>query len=262
MIRNISTIARASVTLTEIAGEDRFILGLGVGGLQDLSSLGISVKNSSALLRDAVGLLRKIWKGETVAFQSEHFKLENYYPRYGLARRIPVYLGVRGPKLLEQAGNIADGVILSGPKKYLTKAVRLVKNCVRRSNNPEKTFKFVTWIPTVLGERKIDVNLAKQSVAVILADTPKNVLEMAELDVEKVNRIKRTLLRFGLEKAAHLVSDELARETVIHGNPQQIFEVFESLENLGIDEVVFGPPYGVNKERAIARLARAWRQRT
>lgn len=261
LIRNISSIARASVTLAEIGGEDRFILGLGVGGLQDLARLGISVKKPAILLGDAVSLLGRMWKGETITFKSGYFQLKHYHASYGLGYQVPIYLGVRGPKLLELAGQIADGVILSGPKKYLEKAVDLVKKGIRNREKPDRAFKLVVWIPTILTERKIDVNLVKQSVAIVLADTPRNVLEMAELDIERINEIKQAFQRFGLERVSGLVTNELISEIGIHGSSQQICEAFESLDNLDIDEVVFGPPYGANKERAIARLAEAWRLR-
>jgi len=259
LIRNVSSIARASVTLTEIGGDDRFILGLGVGGLQDLAKLGVSVDKPDVLLRDAVDLLRRMWRGETITFKSGHFKLEHYYTRYGLGYHVPIFLGVRGPKLLELAGEIADGVIISGPKKYLRKAIGLVKKGIGRSENPKKAFRFVVWVPTILTERKLDVNLVKKSVAFVLTDTPRNVLEMAELNIDRVERIKQAFERLGLARASRLVTDELIQETAMHGSPQQLCKAFESLENLGADEVVFGPPYGVNKERAIVRLSRAWR---
>jgi 5,10-methylenetetrahydromethanopterin reductase len=260
LIRNISSIARAVVTLTEIGGDDRFILGLGVGGLQDLAKLGLTVEKPSVLLRDAVNLLRRVWRGETVTYKGEHFQLEHYHARYGLGYQIPIYLGVRGPKLLELAGEIADGAILSGPKNYLTKAVDQVKKGMRRSEKPERAFKLVVWVPTMVTETKQDVNLVKKIVAIVLADTPTNVLEMAELDTEKVTGIKKAFQRFGVEKAARLVTEELIRETTIHGSSQQICDAFESLEDLGVDEVVFGPPYGANRERAMRQLAEAWRR--
>ena len=66
--RNITTIARAAVTLSQM-GRGRFRLGLDAAG-------------PNTLMRDTATLLRRIWRGETVTFTSNRFRLSNYYARY------------------------------------------------------------------------------------------------------------------------------------------------------------------------------------
>jgi len=260
LIRNISTVARASVSLTEIGGDRRFRLGLGIGGLQDLTRLGIVVKNPESLMRNAATLLRIIWKGETLSFKNGDFVVENYYTRYGLGYYIPIFFGVRGPKLLKLAGEIADGVILSGPKTYLKKAITIVKESIKKSPQPTRNFRLVVWVPTILTETHRDLNLVKQTVAFVLADTPRKVLEMAQLNFDENEKIKRIYHRFGIAKASELVTEDLIEEVAIHGNSKQMCEAFESLEKLGVQEVVFGPPYGANSQSALTKLAHAWRR--
>ena len=262
LIRNVSTIARAAVTLAEMGDTERFVLGLGVGGLQDLGKLGIEVRQPTAMLRDVVNLLRSIWKGEAVTFESNYFQLERYSPRFAADYDIPIFFGVRGPKLLELAGEIADGAIISGPKRYLAKAVELVKKGIEKRGKQGRAFQIVVWMPTILTEKKTDVALAKQAVAIVLADTAPSVVEMAELDAAKVEGIKQAFQRGGLDKAASMVTDELLQETAIHGNAEQLCHKFEGVEKkLGADEVVFGPPYGVNRQEAMMRFAETWKRR-
>lgn len=262
LIRNISTLARASVSLTEVGGDRHFRLGLGIGGLQDLTRLGIVVKNPESRMLNAATLLRRIWKGETLSFENGDFVVENYYTRYGLGYYIPIFFGVRGPKLLKLAGEIADGVILSGPKTYLKKAVELVKDSVKKSPQLARNFQFVVWVPTILVEKKSDLNLVKRSVAFVLADTPKKVLEMAEINYDEIEEIKQFSRNYETTKASRLVTEDLIEEVAIYGNARQICETFESLEKVGVQEVVFGPPYGTNPKTAITELARAWRRLT
>jgi len=258
LIRNISTIARASVSLAEIGGDKRFRLGLGVGGLQDLAKLGITLKNPERLMRNATTLLKSMWNGEKLSFKDSNFVLENYYNGYGLGYDIPIYFGVRGPKLLKLAGEIADGVILSGPKTYLQKAVKLVSSSIRKSPQPTRNFQFVVWIPTMLIEKPKDLNIVKRTVAFVLADTPRKVVEMAELNQDRVENIKKTFRDHGLEKALQLVTRDLIEEATIHGNSRQICDAFKSFEKLGVQEVIFGPPYGANPEAAVTKLAKTW----
>jgi 5,10-methylenetetrahydromethanopterin reductase len=259
LIRNISTIARASVSLTEI-DDNRFRLGLGVGGLQDLATLGITIRNPESQLGNAITLLRRIWKSETLSFRGEGFVLEQYYTRHSLRHQIPVFLGVRGPRLLKLAGKIADGVILSGPRTYLKKAVTLVRSGVEKSRRPTRNFRFVVWVPTILTGKQCDLNLVKQTVAFVLADTPKKVLEMAELNYDEIEKIKMVYQRHGIFKASELVTEDLIEEVAIHGSSKQMCEAFGSVERLGVQEAVFGPPYGADPQSALAKLTHAWRR--
>jgi len=258
LMRNISTIARASVSLAEIGGDMRFRLGLGIGGLQDLARLGITVKNHNSLLRNAVMLLRRIWKGETLLFKNEPFVLKSYHTRHVLDSQIPIFFGVRGPRLLKLAGEIADGIILSGPRTYLEEAIRLVRNSVGNSQEPTRSFHYVVWVPTILIEKHSDLRLVKRTVALVLADTPNKVLKMAELNLNTIGKIRTVYQRFGIERAALRVTSDLINEVAIHGSAKQICETFQSLERLGIQEVVFGPPYGVDPEKAMMKLGHAW----
>ncbi len=258
LIRNISTIARASITLNEI-GEDRsFSLGLGVGGLHDLASLGITVKNSKSMLSNAVALLKKIWKNQTVSFSGEGFVLERYSNRHRLRSRVPLFFGVRGPTLLKLAGKIADGVIISGSKTYVRNAAGLVKDSLRKSPHPTRDFRIVIWAPTILTERQDDLDLVKRTVVFVLADTPSKVLEMADLNTDEVERIKMVYQRRGIAKAAELVTEDLLKEAAIYGNSEQICDGFRSFSKFGAHEVVFGPPYGADPQRAILKLAQTW----
>jgi len=259
LIRNITTLARASVSLAQIGGDKRFRLGLGIGGLQDLKNLGITVKNPVSLMHNATTLLRRIWKGETVSFQAgAGFTLQRYHPSYRLSYQIPIFFGVRGPKLLMLAGEIADGVILSGPKTYLMKAASLVRTSLQKRPEASRDFPFVVWVPTILTEKPGDLKLVKRIVAFVLADTPKKVLEMAELNLNEIEKIKLAFRNEGISKASRMVTEGLIEEIAIHGNPTQICEAFKQLEKLGVQEVVFGPPYGSNPEAALTKLAQTW----
>lgn len=246
LVRNISTIARAAATLGQI-GRGRF-------------RLGFDAARPNALMRDAATLLRKIWRGETVTFTSDRFRLNNYYARYKAGFATPIYLGVRGPKILELAGEIADGVILSGPKRYIEKAVAIVDQGLRKRRRSRKSFRFVVRVPTVIVDKKSDLNLAREAVATILADTPKVVLEMAEIAQEKVKPIKAMMAEKGVKGASRIIADDLLQEIAVYGSPEEITHDLKSLEKYGIDEAIFGPPYGREPAKAIGEMAQVWKR--
>ena len=110
-VHRITTIARAAVTMQN-TGNGRFIFGTGIGGIQDLNNLGIIVKKPVTELRKSVATLKSLWAGESVTVESELMKLDDYGLGLKKSVDIPIFLGVRGPKMLKLVGEVADGAVL------------------------------------------------------------------------------------------------------------------------------------------------------
>ncbi|MHA2042432.1 MAG: LLM class flavin-dependent oxidoreductase, partial [Candidatus Thorarchaeota archaeon] len=109
-VHRIGTIARAAVTLQNI-GNGRFVFGTGIGGIQDLKKLGIVVRKPVTELRNSVDAIRKLWAGEAVTIRSELMNLDDFSLGLKKAIDIPIFLGVRGPKMLKLVGEVADGAV-------------------------------------------------------------------------------------------------------------------------------------------------------
>jgi hypothetical protein len=107
--------------------------------------------------------------------------------------------------------------------------------------------------------QKSSLSLVKQIVAYVLSDTPENVLEMAELDLVRVARVKNAFQRDGAASAARLVDEVLLNETAVQGDARQICKSLDAFERMGVQEVVFGPPYGAKPRAALEQVADAWR---
>ena len=258
--RNLTNIARASSCLNEV-GNERFRLGIGVGGHQTLKKMGITAEKPVRTMREAVFLIRRFWRGETVTFENGTvFHLNSYSPRYGLGQKIPIYIGVRGPRMLRLAGEIADGVILSGPTTYLDKAVKLVHEGARRAGRNTKDINVVVWIPTMLTTGKEDLDRARKVVAFVLADTPESVIELSGLSLRTLEDIHEEYSRGGVEFAANHVTREILEDMILCGTAKELCDSFLALEKIGANEVVFGPPFGADRESAITQIARAWRK--
>jgi F420-dependent oxidoreductase-like protein len=106
----VSTIQMAA-TLDEISG-GRFRLGLGVGSQLTVEWI-LGEKQGEPLdaTREYLGIVRTGLRDGAVSFKGSHFSARWKYiapPR----PRLPVLLGAMGPRMLELAGEIADGVVL------------------------------------------------------------------------------------------------------------------------------------------------------
>jgi alkanesulfonate monooxygenase SsuD/methylene tetrahydromethanopterin reductase-like flavin-dependent oxidoreductase (luciferase family) len=106
----VSTIQMAA-TLDEISG-GRFRLGLGVGSQLTVEwILGATQGDPLEATREYVSIVRSGLETGSVNFTGRHFSARWKYiaqPR----PKLPVMLGAMGPKMLELAGEIADGVVL------------------------------------------------------------------------------------------------------------------------------------------------------
>ncbi len=110
LLRHPALLASSAASLAEIS-DDRFILGLGAGGYEFASELGITTRRPLGLVADAVRIIRDLHAGRSDV-DGETFRTHGSL-RFA-ARATPLYLAARGPKMLRLAGDIADGVITHG----------------------------------------------------------------------------------------------------------------------------------------------------
>ncbi|UCH04355.1 MAG: LLM class flavin-dependent oxidoreductase [Candidatus Thorarchaeota archaeon] len=244
-VHSIKTLARAAVTLYQTGG-GRFVFGTGIGGIQDLKSLGISLTKPVSELRKAISVLRKLWAGEAVTVESELGQLKDFDLGLKKPFQIPVFLGVRGPQMLKLTGQVADGVILSGPFDYLKDAVRRVDKAAENSGRSAKDIEKVAWLPTIPSFEGSDEGLAKRVVALVVADMPLQVVDMLDVDTQRVTQIREAVAKSGPSAGIPFVNQEIIDMFSISGEIAYMVDRFETLARMGLTEVVLGPPFSGN----------------
>jgi F420-dependent oxidoreductase-like protein len=111
--------AMTAATLDALSG-GRFRLGLGVSGPQVSEGWhGVRFDKPLGRTREYVEIVRMAMRRETLSYQGEHYTLP--LPDgpgkalkmiiHPVRERVPIYLAAVGPKNLELAGEIADGVL-------------------------------------------------------------------------------------------------------------------------------------------------------
>jgi 5,10-methylenetetrahydromethanopterin reductase len=102
--RHASVLASAIQTVGELApGRVKFVIGT---GYTSASTIGRQ-PGTLAEMRACIGTVKALLAGETVDFSGQRGRLG-----YASGRPIPVLMAASGPKAIELAGEIADGVLL------------------------------------------------------------------------------------------------------------------------------------------------------
>ena len=115
-----SIVAQAFGTLGSMF-PGRVILGIGTGeSLNEVPSTGQpwpEFKERFARLREAVSLIRTLWRGERITFEGEYYKTEKatIYDRPDV--EIPIYVAAAGALVAKYAGRTGDGFICTSGKK-------------------------------------------------------------------------------------------------------------------------------------------------
>jgi 5,10-methylenetetrahydromethanopterin reductase len=102
--RHVTVTASAAAAMDELA-PGRVVLGIGIG---DSSVRVMGWKPATiAELRQYIEMLRALWQGGFTTTGDRKMRL-----RGATGRPIPIYISASGPKMLQLAGEIADGVIM------------------------------------------------------------------------------------------------------------------------------------------------------
>lgn len=112
--RNVAFTAMEIATLAELF-TDRLDVGLGHGLPGWMRQVGAWPASPLTLLREYTTALRSLLRGETVTVGGRYVQLDGVRIESPPAVVPPLYAGVRGPKSLALAGEVADGVVLAEP---------------------------------------------------------------------------------------------------------------------------------------------------
>lgn len=110
--------------------DGRFILGLGVGNRPAAEDgHGVAFSQPMDHLSDMVHILSGLFRGEEVSHQGKAITVRRASLGDAAPKsKLPIYIAALGPRMLQLAGAIADGVLLSWTAaSYLEQAIQLVR---------------------------------------------------------------------------------------------------------------------------------------
>ncbi|MHA1754449.1 MAG: LLM class flavin-dependent oxidoreductase [Candidatus Odinarchaeia archaeon] len=258
----IHQIASEAATINEIVNGN-LILGIGVGGEVEVTKItGHKPKNVLQRMRNTTLIFKKIISGKKVSFKDEFEELNGFKLSFKVDNKIPIFFGVRGPKLLSLAGEISDGVIFSAPLAILKKSINIVeKSAVKNNRNPNNIRK-ILWNALILLDGYKTLELAKDVVMIIISSLSKENIINSKISLELANSIREEYARGRLEEAKQLIDEELIGKLTIFGDIEELKNQFSRIYKLGIDEIVIGPPFGSKPKKVLEKLnpTKFWRK--
>lgn len=110
-------VAQAAATCGVLTN-GRFILGVGSGEALNESITGQVWPPASVrleMLEEAIELIRELWTGKTVTHRGKHFTVHRARIYTRPDQPPPIYISAFGPKAMQVAGRLGDGLITTRP---------------------------------------------------------------------------------------------------------------------------------------------------
>jgi 5,10-methylenetetrahydromethanopterin reductase len=257
LTRHPAITAAAAATVDEVSG-GRLILGIGAGD-RPLLALGFQ-PSPLATLEAAITGIRRLWHGEETDLRSPGFTMSGAHLRFPARADIPVFVSASGPKTLELAGRVADGVILLVGlfPEALGWAVSQVTRGAEAAARPRPHIAVFAY--GAIDEDERAALAAARSIAAWFPQTAPRICDLAGLPRDLADRVRAGYQGGEFQEAsaaARLLPDEFVRKVALAGNRQHAAERIEAALRAGADSVhVF--PLGAERMKTVRAFAEVW----
>ena len=223
----------------------RFILGLGVGHQRPVESdHGIPFRRPTTRLRETVEIVRLLLRGERVTYQGRVFNLQGASLGFTPVRPdLPIYLAALGPRMIELAGEIADGVILVwASPSYLQRAIEhLHRGAERAGRNPEDIDVACYLTTAVVDDPEEALPAFRREIARYFT-MPFYMSYFTQTGFgEEAAAVAQALGRGDVGTAAAAVSEAMVNELAIFGSADHCRGEVEARRSLGLKQPVITP---------------------
>ena len=228
--RNIGLLAATFLTLDDLA-PGRILCGIGAWWDPLARNVGIDRRKPLQAMRETVDVLRRLLHMERVTFHGEFHHVDGIELDVVHGRReprqVPIYIGATGLKMMELAGEIADGVVLNYcvPPEYNREALAALETGAgrvgRRLDDLDRPQLVVC---SVDHDRAVALDSTRELLTQYLAQQP-HIAQASGVSPDVVAKIQSTLgwpaTHEQIRQAKHLVSDDLIHRITASGTPDE-----------------------------------------
>ncbi len=236
---------------------------LGAGGT-GLFRLGIKRDRPALALRESITVLRRLFAQETVSYEGEVIRLNKVQLEFPARGDLPIYVASRGDRVLDMAGESADGVMIAtyAEPRGIRHALDRVSAGARRRG---LAWQDLAVLSRVDGWIDSDGDRARASVRpmvarMLAASYPdRSFVHASGLEVPApLEAILSKRNREEATAAADLVPDELVNAFTWAGTPDEVALKIAAVVDVGIERLTFmpHPPAGRVMEDGLRTLMR------
>jgi 5,10-methylenetetrahydromethanopterin reductase len=219
---------------------NRVGIAIGVGNPMFLKESGVAIDRPLKVVRDYVAALRALMQGGPVNHEGLTFRLDGAR----LALKVeppPIYLAPMGPQMLQLAGRIADGLVLSSglTTPFVKRSLGIALDAARASGrNPARIHKASYLYFIAGGDTEDRHTKVRQKLAFLFRNqTIADNLRSSGLAIDH-EAIMAAVARRDMLEAMRLVPPEAVDVFAISGDAAQCRRRLEAYSDAGLDEAV------------------------
>ena len=227
--RNIGLLASTFLTLDDLA-PSRIICGIGAWWDPLTKNVGIDRSKPLTAMKETLLVLKRLLAMERVTFHGEFIhvdgiELDVVHGRKE-PRNVPVFIGATGDKMMEMAGEIADGVVLNYcvPPEYNIKALEMLERGAKTSGRSlDSIDRPQLVVCSVDDDAEKAIDTTRELLTQYLAQQP-HIAKASGVAQDVVEKIQAILgwpaTHEQIQKAKHLVPEELIHRITASGTPE------------------------------------------
>jgi alkanesulfonate monooxygenase SsuD/methylene tetrahydromethanopterin reductase-like flavin-dependent oxidoreductase (luciferase family) len=239
MVRNPAVLAMEISTLSRMY-PGRLLPGIGLGLPMWIEQMGLRPRSDLTAMRECLTSVRRLLDGEEVDGTGRSFEFHNVKLTYPATERVPLYMGVIGPKMLRLSGAVADGTVVSvlAGTEYLRWARERIAEGMADAGRSEhhRVTTFALFSVDADGQKARD--LVKGLVAFYAWAMSTNALMTVYGISDELTRMSEA---GGHEEVARQMPDRWIDDLVVAGTPEQCAHQIRALLDAGADSVALFP---------------------
>jgi 5,10-methylenetetrahydromethanopterin reductase len=231
--RNPARLASSFSTLDDLA-PGRVRLGIGAWWDPLASKVGIDRARPLTVMREVVTAVRALLHNETVTMNGEFVHLDgvelDYVYQERRAKEVPIYIGATGMKMMELAGEIADGVVLNylvSPEYNAQAMEALAAGAGRVGRSVDDLDRPQLVVCSVHEDRQVALDMARLMVTQYLGQQP-HIMKASGVPQSLLDKVGEVLTwpasHEQVVAASKLVPDEIVHMLTASGTAEEARE--------------------------------------
>jgi 5,10-methylenetetrahydromethanopterin reductase len=229
--RNIGLLAATFLTLDDLA-PDRVICGIGAWWDPLARNVGIERRKPLVAMRETIEVMRRLLAMENVTYHGEFHHVEGIELDVVHGRREPrnvsIMIGATGMKMMELAGEIADGVVLNYcvPPEYNDPALEHLRRGAERAGRDLNAIDRPQLVVCSVHQNKAAaLDGARALLTQYLAQQP-HIAQASGVSDDVVKQIQNILgwpaTKEQIKEAMRFVPDDLVQRITASGTPEEV----------------------------------------